>query len=142
MPLKNLNDFKSEVIENENVIVGSGAGGSTVAYELLKKNKDSIILEEGPNINEINKSNIGISIANLYKNNGQPNFFIQRWSANRVWSRFMCGGSTYVNAGYFSGTPEWVYNQWLKQERLKLPILNFKNSMRRLNQKLMFQLKI
>ena len=40
MPLKNLNDFKSEVIENENVIVGAGAGGSTVAYELLKKNKD------------------------------------------------------------------------------------------------------
>ena len=39
MPLKNLNDFKSEVIENENVIVGSRAGGSTVAYELLKKKK-------------------------------------------------------------------------------------------------------
>ena len=75
MPLKNLNDFKSEVIENENVIVGSGAGGSTVAYELLKKNKDSIILEEGPNINGINKSNIGISIANLYKNNGATPIF-------------------------------------------------------------------
>ena len=39
MPLKNLNDFTNEVIENENVIVGSGAGRSTVAYELLKKNK-------------------------------------------------------------------------------------------------------
>ena len=35
MPLKNLNDFKNEVIENENVIIGSGAGGSTVGYELL-----------------------------------------------------------------------------------------------------------
>ena len=27
MPLKNLNDYKNEVIENENVIVGSGAWG-------------------------------------------------------------------------------------------------------------------
>ena len=35
------------------------------------------------------------------------------------------GGSTYVNAGYFSGTPEWVYNQWLKQERLKTSYSEF-----------------
>ena len=126
MPLKNLNDFKSEVIENENVIVGSGAGGSTVAYELLKKNKDSIILEEGPNINGINKSNIGISIANLYKNNGATPIYSFNGGPLIGYGQGSCvGGSTYVNAGYFSGTPEWVYNEWLKQERLKTSYSEF-----------------
>ena len=126
MPLKNLNDFKSEVIENENVIVGSGAGGSTVAYELLKKNKDSIILEEGPNINGINKSNIGISIANLYKNNGATPIYSFNGGPLIGYGQGSCvGGSTYVNAGYFSGTPEWVYNEWIKQERLKTSYSEF-----------------
>ena len=126
MPLKNLNDFKNEVIENENVIVGSGAGGSTVAYELLKKNKESIILEEGPNINGINKSNIGISITNLYKNNGATPIYSFNGGPLIGYGQGSCvGGSTYVNAGYFSGTPEWVYDEWLKEERLKTSYSEF-----------------
>lgn len=126
MPLKNLNDFKNEVIENENVIVGSGAGGSTVAYELLKKNKESIILEEGPSINRINKSNIGISIASLYKNNGATPIYSFNGGPLIGYGQGSCvGGSTYVNAGYFSGTPEWVYDEWLKEERLKTSYSEF-----------------
>ena len=126
MPLKNLNDFKNEVIENENVIVGSGAGGSTVAYELLKKNKESIILEEGPSINGINKSNIGINIANLYKNNGATPIYSFNGGPLIGYGQGSCvGGSTYVNAGYFSGTPEWVYDEWLKEERLKTSYSEF-----------------
>ena len=126
MPLKNLNDFKNEVIENENVIIGSGAGGSTVGYELLKKNKESIILEEGPSINRINKSNIGISIANLYKNNGATPIYSFNGGPLIGYGQGSCvGGSTYVNAGYFSGTPEWVYDEWLKEERLKTSYSEF-----------------
>lgn len=126
MPLKNLNDFKNEVIENENVIVGSGAGGSTVAYELLKKNKESIILEEGPSINGINKSNIGTSIANLYKNNGATPIYSFNGGPLIGYGQGSCvGGSTYVNAGYFSGTPKWVYDEWLKEERLKTSYSEF-----------------
>ena len=50
MPIKILNDFKKKEITEDNVIIGSGAGGSTTAYELLKSGKSSIILEEGPSV--------------------------------------------------------------------------------------------
>ena len=39
MPIINTTILK-KIIEVENLIVGSGAGGSTVAYELLKKIKN------------------------------------------------------------------------------------------------------
>ena len=126
MPLKNLNDFKDKTIENENVIIGSGAGGSTVAYKKKKKNKGCIILEEGPNIDGIDKSNIGINIANLYKNNGATPIFSFNGGPLIGYGQGSCvGGSTFVNAGYFSGTPEWVYDSWLKEGRLKTSYSEF-----------------
>ena len=27
------------------------------------------------------------------------------------------GGSTYVNAGYFSNTPEWISDNWFKENK-------------------------
>ena len=51
----------------ENIIIGSGAGGSTTAYELLKQQKKCIILEEGPNVNNLDLSNIGRNIVKLAK---------------------------------------------------------------------------
>ena len=39
--IKNLNSFNNENdIDIENIIVGSGAGGATTAYELLKQKKN------------------------------------------------------------------------------------------------------
>ena len=71
MAIKNLSFFdQTKIIDEENVIIGSGAGGSTVAFELLKKGKKSILLEEGPDVTNYDNSNIGKSIVNLYKNNG------------------------------------------------------------------------
>ena len=71
MAIKNLNSFdQTKIIDEENVIIGSGAGGSTIAFELLKKGKKSIILEEGPDVRDSDNFNVGKSIVNLYKNNG------------------------------------------------------------------------
>ena len=42
MSIKTLSDYKKKEIDAENVIIGSGAGGSTTAYELLKMGKSSI----------------------------------------------------------------------------------------------------
>ena len=41
------------------------------------------------------------------------------------------GGSTYVNAGYYSNTPEWIYDNWIKEERT---ILDYKEFQRFLNE--------
>ena len=70
MPIKILNDFKKKEITEDNVIIGSGAGGSTTAYELLKSGKSSIILEEGPSVEFEEKKKVGNRITKFYKNNG------------------------------------------------------------------------
>ena len=47
MALKDLNNFENnKVISEENIVIGSGAGGSTIAHELVKKGKNVLILEE------------------------------------------------------------------------------------------------
>ena len=128
MALKNLNNFKDDIIEEENVIIGSGAGGSTTAFELLKKKKSSIILEEGPDINSIDKSNIGKSIVQLYKNNGATPLYSFNGGPLIGYGQGSCvGGSTYVNAGYYSNTPEWVFNDWIKNNRTNISYSNFQN---------------
>tara|TARA_B100001123_G_C15343592_1_gene1036062 strand:+ start:937 stop:2412 length:1476 start_codon:yes stop_codon:yes gene_type:complete len=133
MSLKNLNSIQeNNVIEEENVIIGSGAGGSTIAYELLKQGKNSLILEEGPNINDLDFSNIGKNIINLYKNNGATPMMSSNKGPLIGYGQGSCvGGSTYVNAGYYSNTPEWIYDNWIKEERT---ILDYKEFQRFLNE--------
>jgi choline dehydrogenase-like flavoprotein len=128
MALKKLSDFKNKLIETENVIIGSGAGGSTSAFELLKLNKNSLILEEGPNINNIDKSNIGKNIVNLYKNNGATPLYSFNGGPLIGYGQGSCvGGSTFVNAGYFSNTPEWVFNNWIDSNKIKISYSEFQN---------------
>lgn len=126
MAIKNLNSFyHTKTIEEENVVIGSGAGGSTVALELLKKGKKSIILEEGPDVRNLNNFNVGKNIVNLYKNNGATPLLSSNGGPLIGYGQGSCvGGSTYVNAGYFSNTPEWVFKKWLEDRKT---ILNYKD---------------
>ena len=64
--IKNLNtlDDKKDIYI-ENIIIGSGAGGATTAFELFKQKKECIILEDGPNVNNLDLSNIGKNIIKL-----------------------------------------------------------------------------
>jgi hypothetical protein len=122
--LELLDDKKT--IEEDNLIIGSGAGGSTIAYELLKSGKRSIILEEGPNIAENKKLNIGKSIVNYYRNNGATPIISSNGGPLIGYGQGFCvGGSTYVNAGYFSNTPEWIFNEWIKQGKTILEYKDF-----------------
>ena len=51
MPIKNLDSsYESKDLNIENIIIGSGAGGSTTAFELFKQKKECVILEDGPNV--------------------------------------------------------------------------------------------
>lgn len=119
------NNFQKD-LEEENVIIGSGAGGSTTAIELLKINKKSIILEEGPNVENLKQKNIGNSVVSFYKNNGATPMFSFNGGPLIGYGQGSCvGGSTFVNAGYFSNTPEWVYNNWIKLQQTNLSFNNF-----------------
>lgn len=127
MALKDLNS-SSKVFENENVIVGSGAGGSTAAFELLKRGKECLILEEGPDVSNLKDKNVGCNIINLYQNNGATPLYSFNGGPLIGYGQGSCvGGSTYVNAGYFSNTPEWVYEKWIEEKKINMTYLEFQN---------------
>ena len=125
--IKNLNtlDDKKDIYI-ENIIIGSGAGGATTAFELLKQKKECLILEDGPNVNNLDFSNIGRSIVKIYKNNGATPLISNNGGPIIGYGQGSCvGGSTYVNAGYFSNTPEWIYNNWIKQNKTILEFSHY-----------------
>ena len=126
--IKNLNtlDDKKDVYI-DNIIIGSGAGGATTAFELSKQKKECIILEDGPNVNNLDFSNIGRNIVKLYKNNGATPLISNNGGPIIGYGQGSCvGGSTYVNAGYFSNTPEWIFNNWIKQNKTILDFSQYR----------------
>ncbi len=126
--IKNLNTLDDKKnIYIENIIIGSGAGGATTAFELLKQRRECIILEDGPNVNNLDLSNIGRNIVKLYKNNGATPLISNNGGPIIGYGQGSCvGGSTYVNAGYFSSTPEWIFNDWIKQNKTILDFSQYK----------------
>ncbi len=119
-------DGKKDIF-TENIIIGSGAGGATTAFELSKQKKECVILEDGPNVNNLDFSNIGRNIVKLYKNNGATPLISNNGGPIIGYGQGSCvGGSTYVNAGYFSNTPEWIFNDWIKQNKTLLDYNLFK----------------
>ena len=126
MPIKTLSDFQKNEITEENVIIGSGAGGSTTAYELLKKGKSSLILEEGPAAEFDNKKKVGNRIAKFYKNNGATPIYSFSGGPLIGYGQGSCvGGSTFINGGYFSTTPEWIFKSCIKDKRVNFSYEEF-----------------
>ena len=131
MAYRNISEITEDIISEDNVIIGSGAGGSTTAIELVKKNMNSIILEEGPSVDsdqDTKNKNIGAEINTLYKNNGAtPIYSINKGPLIGYGQGGCVGGSTYINAGYFSSTPTWVFDEWIKQKKVNIDYNNFNN---------------
>jgi len=127
MSIKVLNDFKGKEITEDNVIIGSGAGGSTTAYELLKIGKSSIILEEGPSVEFQEDKKIGNRITKLYKNNGATPMYSFSGGPLIGYGQGSCvGGSTFINGGYFSNTPEWIFDLWIKEKKVNFSYEEFR----------------
>ena len=120
--------MEKKIFNIENLIVGSGAGGSTVAYELMKLGKEALILEEGENVLDMDFSNIGRSISRIYKNNGVTPIISSNGGPIIGYGQGCCvGGSTFVNAGYFSTTPEWVFEEWVRNNKTLMKYNDFKS---------------
>ena len=127
MSIKILNDFKKKEITEDNIIIGSGAGGSTTAYELLKSGKSSIILEEGPSVEFQEKKKVGNRITKFYKNNGATPIYSFSGGPLIGYGQGSCvGGSTFINGGYFSITPEWIFDSWIKEKKVNFSYEEFK----------------
>jgi choline dehydrogenase-like flavoprotein len=107
-------------LEAEVVVVGTGAGGAASAYELARRGRAVLMLEEGdyhrrsafdgraPNMTKLLYREKGVTIA--WGNVGIP-----------VWAGRMVGGTTAINSGTCYRTPGSVFADW--QSRFGLSMI-------------------
>ncbi|MFQ5595999.1 MAG: GMC family oxidoreductase N-terminal domain-containing protein, partial [Anaerolineae bacterium] len=97
--------------EADVVIVGSGAGGATVAAELAEAGLSVIVVEEGGPVTREDFQDQPIArAARFYRDNGLTNTFgtpIISLPMGRV-----VGGTTVVNSGTCFRTPPFVLREW------------------------------
>lgn len=101
---------KSE-IEAEVVIVGSGAGGAAMAYNLAKAGHAVAIIEEGTYFRRGDFTGNRIQMQNkLYRNHGYQ-FLL---SSSTIWlpTGKCVGGTTTINSGTCIRTPPEVIQRW------------------------------
>jgi choline dehydrogenase-like flavoprotein len=104
-------------IDCDVVIVGSGAGGATMAAELADAGVDVVIVEEGGyHPTESFSSRTGRALRTLYRDAGAG---LALGSPPVLFSEGRCvGGSTVVNGGMSWRTPERVLDRWADEERI------------------------
>ena len=100
------------------VIVGSGAGGATVAAELAEAGVDVIVLEEGGyHPTESFTAGTGRALRTLYRDGGGG---MAIGHPSVLYAEGRCvGGSTVVNGGMSWRTPARVLRRWAEQEGLR-----------------------
>ena len=112
--IKNFNELSCDYL-----VVGSGAGGSVACNELVKRNKDVILIEEGEHYTiDYFKGSIANSFSKVWRNSGvtpilgNPSF---------GYGEGMClGGGTYINGGLIYRTADIVLNEWEKKLNTKI----------------------
>ncbi len=87
--------------EAEFIVVGTGAGGGTVARELARNDKNVLILEKG---REYQRLGSYLTLAHMYWNKGT----VRSREGYVSSSAIMTGGSTVVTAGSFWDPPMGV----------------------------------
>src|SRR6516164_6378073 len=93
------------------VIVGSGAGGATVAAELAEAGVDVVVIEEGGyHPTESFTTGTGHALRTLYRDGG-GGMAVGRPSVLYAEGRCV-GGSTVVNGGMSWRTPAAVLERW------------------------------
>tara|TARA_B100000902_G_scaffold400008_1_gene474504 strand:- start:5042 stop:6496 length:1455 start_codon:yes stop_codon:yes gene_type:complete len=90
-------------------IIGSGAGGSAAALELLENNYSVEIFEEGNHYNH-EKMNMLEGLQSLWRNNG-INLFFGKPMMNFGEGKAV-GGSTIINGGVIAHTSEKILKLW------------------------------
>jgi len=112
-------DVRTEVlVECGVVIVGSGAGGATMARELADAGIDVVIVEEGGyHPTESFTAEAGRSVRTLYRDGGVGLAF---GDPPVLFSEGRCvGGSTVVNGGMSWRTPDHVLDRWAAGEAVE-----------------------
>jgi choline dehydrogenase-like flavoprotein len=109
-------DIAGEELGADVVIVGTGAAGATLAYELAQRGREVLLLERGPHIDPRDfTENETTQLSNLYADGALTmssdfNFHV---------AQGMCvGGSTVVNNAVCFDLPDHVLDRWLDPKGL------------------------
>jgi choline dehydrogenase-like flavoprotein len=102
-------------VDCDAVVVGSGAGGATMAAELAAAGLDVVVVEEGGHHRtESFRPDYGQGLRTLYRDGGLG---LAIGSPPVVFSEGRCvGGSTVVNGGMSFRTPDPVLERWAREE--------------------------
>ncbi|HLJ99001.1 MAG TPA: GMC family oxidoreductase [Streptosporangiaceae bacterium] len=102
----------------DTVVVGSGAGGATVAAELAEAGRDVVLVEEGGyhSTGEFGASSVG-ALRTLYRDGG-GGMTLGRPSVLYAEGRCV-GGSTVVNGGMAWRTPSRVLSEWAARDGIR-----------------------
>ena len=100
------NRFSADVI-----VIGSGAGGATVAATIAESGKQVILLEEGPGYQAHEYSGNFSGMTSEIMRNGGATVIMGRGPIAYLEGRVL-GGSTVLNGGMCWRTPEAVLNAW------------------------------
>jgi choline dehydrogenase-like flavoprotein len=101
----------------QDLVVGSGAGGSVAAARLAEAGRDVIVLEEGGHHGtSAYSSEVGRMTSRLYRNGGAFPFL---GVPTIAFTEGRCvGGGTVINGGLIWRTPPWVLEEWQERHRL------------------------
>ncbi|MFI5302634.1 MAG: GMC family oxidoreductase N-terminal domain-containing protein, partial [Polyangiales bacterium] len=98
-------------LEAEVVVIGTGAGGAAMAYELARRGRAVLMLEEGEyHRRSAFTGNASAMSRKLYRDHGMTiaygNVGIPVWAGRAV------GGTTLINSGTCYRAPERVFARW------------------------------
>lgn len=105
-------------LDCEFVVVGSGAGGATVANRLAALGYAVIIVEEGNYYGRQQiTGNPADAFRKLYRNSG----FTFAWGKSPfpVWAGKAVGGTTLINSGTCVRNPDYILDEWVNEYHVK-----------------------
>jgi choline dehydrogenase-like flavoprotein len=103
-------ELDSDTMHADVVVVGSGAAGAILAYELAERGRDVVVLERGPHVDPSEfTEDEKIQISTLYRDGALQLSKDFRFS---VLQGMCVGGSTVVNNAVCFDLPERVLRRW------------------------------
>jgi choline dehydrogenase-like flavoprotein len=103
-------ELDSDTLHADVAIVGSGAAGAILAYELAEKGRDVVVLERGPHVDPSQfTEDEKVQISTLYRDGALQLSKDFRFS---VLQGMCVGGSTVVNNAICFDIPDRVFRRW------------------------------
>jgi len=113
-----------QIFECDYVVIGSGAGGASVAYKLASMGYAVLIVEEGDYYDRPKlRGDPLFAFKNLYRNKG----FTMAWGKKvfPILAGCAVGGTTLINSGTCIRCPKYIFEEW--EDRFDLIHFNSNN---------------